>query len=53
VDDALRHEILKSPDAAALAAAAHRAGFSSMLEDGLSWVRQRQTTIEEILRVAG
>lgn len=50
---ALRQQILHDPSTGALDAAARAGNFITMIDDGLELVRQGQTTIEEVLRVAG
>jgi general secretion pathway protein E len=49
----LRHQILANPSSDALSAVARAGNFETMIDDGVSKVREGLTTIEEVLRVAG
>jgi len=49
---ALRQQILQNPSSDALYATARQGHFETMIEDGVAKVREGQTTIEEVLRVA-
>lgn len=53
VDEAVRGLVLRRADAGALAAAAMRAGMPSLREAGLCKALAGETSVEEVLRVAG
>lgn len=53
VDEAVRALVLRRADAGALAAAAMQAGMPSLRETGLRKALAGETSVEEVLRVAG
>lgn len=53
VDARLRHEILHDPSIDTLTHTAQASGYKSLLLDGIDRILDGQTTIDEVLRVAG